>query len=296
MICVSLAYSIPHILLCTFERTCSARKRHCCLTTCTFPFPASLLSHHITAALIAIAPLAPGKDDASGLNTPSPNIPESHTPIDRRPLSSSLVLAGASSKGSSSPHVRDDTAYAAGDAGILSSPGSPPIIDAGNQTPKRLGCKKVDGHSLKQPSGPSPYRVTDVTPPSGGLGAVSSDNVIIMPSGDQTVLAFGTLTPSNPSSSSASVCDSVPSLSQTPSQTQLQGQGQAPSPPGPLSLHTVTGPGSMSRHMRASLIPPPVKTTNSSLKRGVSPPKRKSVSPNRPEGAPPSHASPRKTG
>jgi hypothetical protein len=258
----------------------------------------SLLSHHITVALIAIAPLAPGKDNAIGLNTPSPNIPESLTPIDRRTVSSSPVLAHASSKGSSSPLVRDDTAFAAGDAGTLPSPGSPLFTDAGNQTPKKPGCKKVDGHPLKQPSGPSPYRVTDVTPPSGGLGAVSSDNVMTMPSDEQTPLAFGTLTPSNPSSSSASVCDSVPSLSQTPSQTQLHGlgQGKAPSPLGPMSLHTVTGPGSMSRHMRASLIPPPVKTTNSSLKRGVSPPKRKSVSPNRPEGAPPSHASPRKTG
>lgn len=269
----------------------------------------SLLFATTAAALIAIAPLAPVREMASNLNSPS--IPETLTPSTNKRLSPVLVSESFQDSSSPLPLVRGDTAYVTEDSPPQVSVGAVPSTDTGNQTPKRSGCKKVDGHPLKQPLGPSPYRVTDVSPP---LGAVSSDSVLTMPSTEQSAMPFGTLTPSNPASSSASVCDSAASLSQTPSHGQLhaqsyaqshaqsqghgqgQGQGLSASPPGPVTLQTITGPGSAPRTARMSLIPPPVKTTSTSQKRATSPSKRKNVSPNRPDGAPPSHASPRKTG
>ena len=325
----------------------------------------SLLFTTIAAALIAIAPLAPVKEKESSSNLNTPSIPETLTPLSNRRLSPGLVSESFQDTSSPLPLVRGDTAYVTDDSPTQVSVGTVPTTDTGNQTPKRSVCKKVDGHSLKQPLGPSPYRVTDVSPPPG---TVSSDSVLTMPSTEQSASAmpFGTLTPSNPASSSASVCDSAASLSQTPSHGQLhaqshvhahaqgqgqgyaqgqgqgqgyaqgqgqgqgqgyaqgqghaqgqgqgyaqgyaqlhaqghaqgqgQGQGLSASPPGPMTLQTITGPGSVPRTARMSLIPPPVKTTSTSQKRVTSPSKRKNVSPNRPDGAPPSHASPRKTG
>ena len=101
-----------------------------------------------------------------------------------------LVIESFQDTSSPLPLVRGDTAYVTEDSPTQVSVGTVPTTDTGNQTPKRSVCKKVDGHSLKQPLGPSPYRVTDVSPP---LGTVSSDSVLTMPSTEQSAMPFGTL-------------------------------------------------------------------------------------------------------